>query len=76
MPVVGGSRKRRDLPADVKSKHLVQLVVTPDVLAFLEQEAGRLTTRKHKCSVPDVVRALIASYYEKRVMGLIIDPAD
>jgi len=76
MSSVRGSRKRRELPADVRSKHLIQLVVEPDVQAFLEQEAGRLSTRKHKCSVPDVVRALIAAYYEKQVMGLITDPSD
>jgi len=42
------------------------------MLAFLEREAKRM-------GVPypsDIVRALITAYYEKRSMGLLIDPDD
>jgi hypothetical protein len=47
------------------------------MLAFLEVEAKRMeeATGK-KCHPADVVRALITSYYEKRVAGLLVSPDD
>jgi hypothetical protein len=47
------------------------------MMRFLELEAKRIGEKQGKNYLPsDVVRALIASYYEKRVAGLLVDPND
>lgn len=51
--------------------------VTMKMHAFLELEAKRITEdRGKKFSKGDVVRALITSYYEKRVANLVTNPDD
>lgn len=47
------------------------------MLTFLETEAKRLAERTGRYITPSsIVRALITAYYEKRSMGLLIDPDD
>jgi hypothetical protein len=55
----------------------LNIFVPNRMLAFLEVEAKRMeeATGK-KCHPADVVRALITSYYEKRVAGLLVSPDD
>jgi hypothetical protein len=45
--------------------------------AFLEVEARRISeTTGRSVSVSEVVRALVTSYYEKRMAGLVVHPDD
>jgi hypothetical protein len=47
------------------------------MLAFLELEAKRWGEKKNKLLHPQaVIRALVASYYEKRVAGLLVGVDD
>lgn len=51
--------------------------LTPDMHGFLVVEAKRLSQKTGKKTTPqDVVRALIAAYYEKRMTGLLVSPDD
>jgi len=59
-----------------KSRHLIQVLVPIEMLHAIEQEAERLSTRKHKVTVTEVVRALIAAYIEKRLLGMVTHPDD
>lgn len=44
---------------------------------FLELEAKRLSAKVgRRLEPPDIVRALITSYYEKRMAGLLVNPDD
>lgn len=55
----------------------LNIFVPPRMLAFLELEAKRMTEERGKyCHASDVVRALITSYYEKRMANLLITPDD
>jgi hypothetical protein len=53
------------------------IYVPPPVAAFLEVEAKKASEKKGKLVKPtDIVKALIAAYYEKRVAGLLVSPDD
>ena len=50
---------------------------------FLDMEARRLTDKKRqikigarRVKVQDIIRALVTSYYEKRTIGLLVNPDD
>ena len=48
-----------------------------DMHKFLELEAKRLSVKHgHRVRPPDIAKALLAAYYEKRVAGLLVDPDD
>ncbi len=54
------------------------IYLPPDMKAFLDLEAKRLKSKgiKGKITASSIVRALITSYYEKRVAGLVTCPDD
>lgn len=55
----------------------VSLSIPPNMLAFLELEAKRLSERRGRLIMPtDVIRALVTAYYEKRMAGLLVGPDD
>ncbi len=55
----------------------VTLSIPPNMLAFLELEAKRVSEESGKLTTPpDVVRALVTAYYEKKMAGLLIGPDD
>lgn len=70
------SRRREELPPDIKSVHLIQLKVSKELISALEAEVERLTTRKRRYTVAGILRTLIATYLEKRRLGLIAYPDD
>jgi len=48
-----------------------------DMHKFLELEAKRLSVKyERRLRPPDIAKALITAYYEKRVAGLLVDPDD
>jgi hypothetical protein len=51
--------------------------ITNELNRFLQQEAHRLSRKMGRAiRRGDIVRALIAAYYEKRAIGLLVDPDD
>lgn len=55
----------------------LNIFVPPNMLAFLELEAKRITEETGRFTRhSDVVRALITAYYEKRMAGLLVNPDD
>lgn len=47
------------------------------MLAFLDLEAKMMSEKKGKQVLRgDIVKALIAAYYEKRIAGLLVSPDD
>lgn len=55
----------------------LNIFVPPTMLAFLEIEAKRLTKERGKLiRHSDIIRALVTSYYEKRMAGLLVNPDD
>jgi hypothetical protein len=52
------------------------IAISEEMRAFLEREAIRLSRKKRKYTIQDIVRAVLATYYEKRAMGLLINPDD
>ena len=53
------------------------LSLSRPMVEFLEVEAKRLTEKRKKRIAPTtIVRALLTSYYEKRVAGLLVSPDD
>jgi hypothetical protein len=67
-------RTRRELPPDVVTPRELVLAISEQMREFLEREAIRLSRKKRKYTVQDIIRAVLAAYYEKRAMGLLIDP--
>ena len=58
-------------------RHRTATLFTPEMHRFLELEAKRLSDKHGKTyTIQDVIRALVASYYEKRMIGLLIEPDD
>lgn len=48
-----------------------------DMISFLDVEAKKFSEQQScKITTTDIVRALIASYYEKRIAGLVSCPDD
>lgn len=68
--------RRRTLPPDLGMSSLLQVLVTEDMLKFLEREAIDQATSEKKYTVADIVRALITNYYDKKAMGLVLGPED
>lgn len=54
----------------------MNLYMPPRMKTFLEREALELRENGMEVSPCDVVRALINSYYEKKVLGLVNNPND
>lgn len=55
----------------------MRLKLDRGLVAFLEVESKRLTEQRGRRIHPtDIVRALITSYYEKRIAGLVSCPDD
>lgn len=57
--------------------------LSPQMRHFLDMEARRLTDKKRqikagakRVKVQDIIRALVTSYYEKRTIGLLVNPDD
>jgi hypothetical protein len=68
-------RKPEEAREDIRRR--LNIFVPPNMLAFLEVEAKRLSEERNQClRHSDVVRALITAYYEKRMAGLLISPDD
>jgi hypothetical protein len=68
-------RKPEDACEDIRRR--LNIFVPPKMLAFLELEAKRMAEAHGKRVRPsDVIRALITSYYEKRMAGLLVNPDD
>lgn len=68
-------RKPEESCEDIRRR--LNIFVPPKMLAFLELEAKRLTEERGKrIRHSDVIRALITSYYEKRMAGLLVSPDD
>lgn len=71
-----GTHKRpEEAQEDIRRR--LNIFVPPSMLAFLEVEAKRLSESGGKLiRHSDIVRALVASYYEKRMAGLLVSPDD
>jgi len=72
-------RKSRGVPEELREdiEYSMRLKLDRDMVAFLEVEAKRLTEQGKKRVRPtEIVRALITSYYEKRIAGLVSCPDD
>jgi len=60
---------------DIRYRSTLQL--PPHMSRFLDVEAKRLSKQTNKNVSPqDIVRALIAAYYEKRMLKLVTCPDD
>lgn len=71
------ARKSHPPPPEFQPSVNLNVSASVKMHAFLELEAKRLTEeRGRKIKLQDVVRALITSYYEKRVAGLVTNPDD
>ena len=64
-------------------QRIINLSISPQMRHFLDLEARRLTDKKRqikigakRVSVQGIIRALITSYYEKRTIGLLVNPDD
>lgn len=58
-------------------RYSMRLTLNKEMKTFVEVEAKRIGEIKGKKVYPtQVVRALIASYYEKRMAGLVVSPDD
>jgi CRISPR/Cas system-associated protein Csm6 len=73
-------RTHRLVPEEEAIEHIpaiLKIRLAPEMVQFLETEARRLSERgKKPRTVQDVLRALVAAYYEKRMIGLLLDPND
>lgn len=72
-------RKTHQKPEEAREdiRRRLNIFVPPRMLAFLELEAKRLSEERGKRILPsDVIRALVTSYYEKRMAGLLVTPDD
>ena len=72
-------RKTRKAPEELQEQiyYSMRLKLDRALVAFLEVEAKRLTEQRGRMVKPtDIARALITSYYEKRIAGLVICPDD
>lgn len=59
------------------TRYKLSITLPTCMLHFLRVEAKRIKDKTGKsCRAPDVVRALITAYYEKRMVGLLVDPDD
>lgn len=67
--------KPEEAQEDIRRR--LNIFVPPAMLAFLELEAKRLSEKRRKViRHSDIIRALITSYYEKRMAGLLVNPDD
>jgi hypothetical protein len=56
---------------------ILKIIISPEMQKFLSAESRRLSTRtKRPISSQGIIRALIAAYYEKRMIGLLVNPDD
>ena len=70
-------RTRRPEEALEDIRRRINIFFPPTMVRFLELEAKRYGEKARKNYTPaDIVRALVTSYYEKRMAGLMIDPND
>jgi hypothetical protein len=59
-----------------------RIMLSDEMRSFLESEVIRLNIKleregsKDKMTVQRLIRALITAYYEKRVVGLLVNPDD
>jgi hypothetical protein len=71
------THRSRPEEAQEDIRRRLTVFLPPPMMRFLELEAKRIGEKQGKNYLPsDVVRALITSYYEKRVAGLLVDPND
>jgi len=76
MPRRTHKRKPEECQEDIRPR--VTILLPPKMIAFLEVEAKRYSEGKRDVNyiAADVVRALITAYYEKRMVGLMVNPDD
>jgi hypothetical protein len=68
-------KKPEEAQEDIRRR--LNIFVPPSMLAFLEVEAKRLSEDSGKLiRHSDIIRALVTSYYEKRMAGLLVSPDD
>jgi len=75
------ARRTHKIYREEEAKECIQrkltILLSPGMSEFLELEAKRLSEREGKRIRPGtIVRALLTTYYEKRVAGLLVDPDD
>jgi hypothetical protein len=55
----------------------IRVILPPELKRFLETEAKRIRDNHFKKCTPQILlRALLTAYYEKRMIGLLVDPDD
>lgn len=73
-------RTHRSKPEEAQEdiRRRINLQLSQPMMRFLEVEAKRYSEGKRDVNYTpaDVVRALITSYYEKRMIGLMVSPDD
>lgn len=72
-------RKTRGSPEELQEdiSYSMRLRLDREMVAFLEVESKRLSEQQGRRIRPtDIARALITSYYEKRIAGLVTCPDD
>jgi hypothetical protein len=75
-PLHDETSKKEEIDKDTR------ILLTNEMLSFLESEVVRLNIKlkregkKDKMTVQRLIRALITAYYEKRVVGLLVNPDD
>jgi hypothetical protein len=69
--------RRRDRHEEYVVQPEISLTISNELNRFLQQEAARMSRKLGRTIRRiDIVRALITSYYEKRAIGLLVDPDD
>lgn len=71
-------RRTRSQPQKLEDKCCpITILLDQQMATFLEVEAKRLSEKEGRKIYPvSIVRALISSYYEKRIIGLVSCPDD
>ncbi len=60
---------------DIRAR--LNIFIPPTMKSFLDLEAKLMSEETGRyCQPADVVRALIAAYYEKKMAGLLVSPDD
>ena len=75
MPRKTRQKRPEELQEDIRRR--LNIFLPPPMMRFLELEAKRYGEKNGKIYQPaDIVRALITSYYEKRIADLLVTPDD
>lgn len=70
-------KKAPEEDSEVVPTYRLQIDLKVDMMRFLTKEAKRIGEKHGGSYHPsDIVRALITAYYEKRAIGLLVDPDD